>query len=70
MIDKQITSFRPKLTDFWGRDSRELDAARFAKIAPKKHRHPRQAYPWICRKFSRTLDAQEIGADQVKNSSI
>ena len=29
-----------------------------------------QAYPWICRGFSRILDAQEIGADRGKNSSI
>jgi hypothetical protein len=29
-----------------------------------------QAYPWICRGFSQALDAQEIGADRVKNRSI
>jgi len=29
-----------------------------------------QAYPWICREFLRSLYAQEIGADQVKNRSI
>jgi hypothetical protein len=29
-----------------------------------------QAYPWICRGFSRILDAQEIGADRVKNRLI
>jgi hypothetical protein len=29
-----------------------------------------QAYPWICRGFSRILDAQEIGTDRAKNRSI
>jgi hypothetical protein len=29
-----------------------------------------QVYPWICREFSRILDAQEISADQAKNRSI
>ena len=28
-----------------------------------------QAYQWICRDFSQVLDAQEIGAGRVKNSS-
>jgi len=29
-----------------------------------------QEYPWICRGFLQALDAQEIGADRVKNHSI
>ena len=29
-----------------------------------------EAYPWICRGFLRTLDPQEIGADQDKNRSV
>jgi hypothetical protein len=29
-----------------------------------------QAYQWICRGFLQALDAQEIGADRVKNHSI
>jgi len=29
-----------------------------------------EAYQWICRDFSQVLDAQEIGADRVKNRSI
>ena len=29
-----------------------------------------QEYPWIYRGFLQALDAQEIGADRVKNRSI
>ena len=61
---------KPKLSDFCEDMCRGLDAERFAQTAPKRHRDLRQAYPWICREFSRILDAQEIGADQVKNRSI
>jgi hypothetical protein len=29
-----------------------------------------QAYQWICQDFSQVLNAQEVGADRVKNHSI
>ncbi|RLC14795.1 MAG: hypothetical protein DRI24_12565, partial [Deltaproteobacteria bacterium] len=43
---------------------------RCAEILMEKGSQKTQAYPWICRGFLRTLDPQEIGADQDKNRSI
>jgi len=41
-----------------------------AEILMHKGLRKPQAYPWICRGFSRIPDAQEISADRDKNRSI